>query len=107
MIRLVYLRRLVSTNPLNKLGYLSMVIVISVFTSALLNIFSPVIAVGISQPSWWSGACNVINNSGSYKLGSSYYGVDACGPSPGSNQGRLATSFLAPGANTNGNALNL
>ncbi len=85
-----------STNPLNKLGYLSMVIVISVFTSALLNIFSPVIAAGISQPSWWSGACNVNNNFGSYKLGSSYYGVDACGPSPGSNQGRLVHFF--PGA---------
>lgn len=32
--------------------------------------------------SWWSGACDSVNNPGSYALGAGYAGVMACGPRP-------------------------
>ncbi len=34
------------------------------------------------SPSWWSGNCDVNNHPGSYPLGASYNGVQACGPGP-------------------------
>jgi hypothetical protein len=34
----------------------------------------------VGAPSWWSGACNKTNNPGSYALGASFNGVQACGP---------------------------
>jgi hypothetical protein len=34
------------------------------------------------SPSWWSGNCDVNNHPGSYLLGASYNGVQACGPGP-------------------------
>ncbi len=35
-----------------------------------------------AYPSWWSGNCDVNNHPGSYPLGASYNGVEACGPGP-------------------------
>ncbi len=47
-----------------------------------LMVFGPVgsVSAGVSTPSWWNGACDVNNNAGSYALGASYDGVQACGP---------------------------
>ena len=33
-------------------------------------------------PPWWSGTCDVNNDPGSYALGASFDGVQACGPGP-------------------------
>lgn len=72
----------------------------------LVGALRPVIVSGLPQPAWWGGECNVDNNPGSYKLDSSYAGVDACGPLPGSTWVDLLDSMLAPGVNMNGNAPN-
>jgi hypothetical protein len=37
----------------------------------------------VSAPPWWSGSCDAGNDPGSYPLGASYNGVQACGPLPG------------------------
>ena len=36
----------------------------------------------LPTPMWWSGDCDVGNNSGSARLGGSFRGVPACGPRP-------------------------
>ncbi len=72
-------------------------LVISTCTLLMLSsLVSSVAANSLSQPGWWDGDCNVGNNPGSYKLGSSYSGVDACGPLPGTGLGRVVNFY--PGA---------
>lgn len=70
---------------------LSGVVTVNVTTATQASASAP-------TPPWWSGACDVNNNPGSYPLGASYNGVQACGP--GSyNQGgtdRLVHFFTIP-----------
>lgn len=44
-------------------------------------------------PSWWNGICNANVYRGAKPLGASYRGVQACGPQPGSSQGRLVRFY--------------
>ena len=50
----------------------------------------------LPRPRWWSGTCNVGSHPGSYPLGASFRGVQACGPQPGRFNDRLVRFF--PGA---------
>lgn len=49
-------------------------------------------------PSWWKGDCDAGHNPGSYPLGASYRGVEACGPGP-EQGGRDRLVHFYPGSN--------
>jgi CHAP domain len=55
-----------------------------VASTAMAVAIGPVPARAEDRPTpWWSGDCDVNNHPGSYPLGTSYNGVNACGPGPG------------------------
>lgn len=54
----------------------------------------------VSAPPWWSGACDVNNHPGSYPLGASYNGVQACGPGSYNQGGTDQTVYFFRGAHS-------
>ncbi len=84
-----------SSTATHRTALLSVLLLILASCAALLA--GAPAARATATPSWWTGTCDSGRYPGSYPLGASYNGVQACGPGPYQGGHDVAVQFF-PGA---------